>query len=78
MSENFEKVRGLFISATEEFIDTSEDYNFLSDDLLKVQKEVVGLLAMMSVVGLSRKFKSEEELFDLSVDLGGFVLAPLI
>lgn len=78
MSENFEKVRELFINAAEEFTDASEGYDFLSDDLLKVQNEVVGLLAMISAVGLSRKFKSEEELFDLSLDLGGFVLAPLI
>jgi hypothetical protein len=78
MSENFEKVRELFIRAAEEFADTSEDYNFLSSDLLKVQNEVVGLLAMISAVGLSRKFKSEKELFDLSLDLAGFVLAPLI
>ena len=78
MSENFEKVRRLFIQAAEEFTDASEDYNFLSDDLLKVQNEVVGLLAMISAVGLSRKFKSEKELFDLSLDLAGFVLAPLI
>jgi len=59
MSENFEKVRRLFIQAAEEFTDASEDYNFLSDDLLKVQNEVVGLLAMISAVGLSRKFISE-------------------
>ena len=77
MSENFVKVRELFISSAEDFTDASKDYDFLSDDLLKVQNEVLGLLAMISAVGLSRKFKSEEELFNLALDLGGFVLGPL-
>ncbi|TFH81781.1 hypothetical protein [Pseudomonas kribbensis] len=78
MSEDFEKIRELFIEAAVDFTDAAESYDFLSDDFLKVQNEVIGLLSMISAVGMSRKFKSEEELFNLSLDLGGFVLGPLI
>lgn len=78
MSESFHRIRELFIESAEDFSVGAGDYDFRSDDFIKVQRDVIGLLAMLSAVGSSRKFSSEEELFELSVDLGGFVLGPLM
>lgn len=78
MSDSFDKTRVLFIETAQEFGAEPDEDVFFGEDLEKIQKHVVGILASISAVGLSRKFESEDALFDLTADLGGVVLEPLI
>ncbi|WGK92562.1 hypothetical protein ACM1ZW_19550 [Pseudomonas sp. NFX71] len=78
MSDSFDETRALFIEKAKEFGAEPDEVIFGGDDFVSMQNHIVGVLASISAVGLSRKVKSVESLFDLAADLGAVVLGPLL